>query len=62
MSLSRSILGNPTIQTVLVIAVMLVLADINFMVSVQGDLQTAAGTISDILVLIALVYAFGQLD
>ena len=48
-------------QTVLVVAVLLVLAGIGFMVSVQGDLQTAAGTISGILALIALVYAFKQI-
>jgi len=45
-----------------VIAVLLVLAGIAFMASVQGDLQTAAGTIADILVIVALIYAFGQMD
>lgn len=54
-------LKNPTVQTVLVIAIILVLAGIAFMASVQTQLWTAAGTIADILVLIALVYAFNQM-
>lgn len=58
---SRSLLSNPTVQTVLVIAIVLVLAGIGFMISVQTQLWEAAQTIADILALIALVYAFKQL-
>lgn len=54
-------MSNPTVQTVLVIAIVLVLAGIGFMVSVQPQLWEAAQTIADILALIALVYAFKQL-
>jgi len=45
---------------VLIVAVLLVLAGINFMASVKSDLQTAASTITGILALIALVQAFKQ--
>lgn len=59
--MSKSILSNPTVQTALVIAVVLTLAGIAFMESVQTELWEAAAAIAGLLVLIALVAVFKEL-
>jgi len=55
---ARSVLKSKTVQTVLVIAVLLVLASIGFMASVQTELWASAVAIAGLLTLIAIVDAF----
>jgi len=57
-NLAKSVLKSKTIQTVLVIAVILVLASIAFMESVQTELWAAGVAIAGLLTLIAIVDAF----
>ena len=59
--MASSILKSKTVQTVLTIAVILVLAGIAFMASVQTELWAAGVAIAGLLVLIAIVDAFKTL-
>ena len=56
--MAKSILKSKTVQTVLVIAVILVLATVAFMESVQTELWAAGAAIAGLLVLIAVIDAF----
>jgi len=58
---AASILKSKTVQTVLTIAVLMVLAGIAFMASVQTELWAAGVAIAGLLVLIAIVDAFKSL-
>jgi len=51
---------SPVVQTVLVVAVILALAGIAFMESVETELWEAAGSIAEILTLIAIVWAINR--
>ena len=59
--MASSILKSKTVQTVLTIAVILVLAGIAFMESVQTELWAAGVAIAGLLVLIAVIDAFRRL-
>ena len=59
--MAASILKSKTVQTVLTIAVLMVLAGIAFMASVQTELWAAGVAIAGLLVLIAIVDAFKSL-
>lgn len=59
--MAASILKSKTVQTVLTIAVILVLAGIAFMASVQTELWAAGVAIAGLLVLIAVIDAFRSL-
>jgi len=56
--LASSVLKSKTVQTVLAIAVILVLSGIGFMASVQSELIAAGVAIAGLLSLIAVVDAF----
>lgn len=56
--MAKSVLKSKTIQTVLVIAVLMVLASIAFMASVQTELWAAGVAIAGLLTLIAIIDAF----
>lgn len=51
---------SPVVQTVLVVAVILALAGIAFMESVETELWDAAGSIAEILTLVAIVWAINR--
>ena len=56
--MASSLFNSQAFRTILLVAVILVLAGISFMASVKSDFQTAASTIASILSLIVLVDAF----
>ena len=56
--MASSVLKSKTVQTVLAIAVILVLSGIGFMASVQSELIAAGVAIAGLLSLIAVVDAF----
>ena len=56
--MSLSLVKNPVVIIMIVIAVGLALAAIPFMVSVQNALRDAMISIAQIVVIIALVWAF----
>lgn len=56
-----SLTRNPLVTTVLVIAVLLILAGLGFMASQSAAITSAAGTVTSLLGLIALLWAIGQM-
>lgn len=59
--MAKSVLRSKTIMTVLTIAVLLVMAGIGFMASVQTELWASAVAIAGLLTLIAIIDAFRSL-
>jgi len=59
--IAAGLFESQAFRTILLIAVMLVLAGIAFMASVKSEMQTASVSIAGLLVLIVIVDAFRQL-
>jgi hypothetical protein len=58
--MSRSLINNPVVVILIVIAIGLALAVIPFMASVRTAIQDAMVAVASIIVIIALVWAFQQ--
>lgn len=58
----QNLTSNPLVVTIMVVAVLLILAGLGFMASQSAAITSAAGTVTSLLGLIALIWAVRQVQ